>query len=260
MVDDHTSNNSLEGLGGRVHVMAGVDDLVDKVADDLAARMLTAITSTGAFHLALSGGSTPKVLFQRLVIDPRYRSLPWEKSHIWQVDERVVGDEDEKRNWKMMRELLVDHIALPAAHAHAMPVLDDAGDERYEAELRHLLGERDGEPRLDYVLLGMGGDGHTASLFPQTPALDERDRWVVFNDGDSIAAPRPRMTMTYPLINGGRTVAALITGESKRAMLQRVALRGDDAATLPITGVDTEPTGGELVWYLDSAAAGAVDE
>lgn len=251
------TDGALVNLGGRIHVMADVDDLVDKLADDLAVRMMSAIGQTGAFHVALSGGSTPKVLFRRLVIDPRYRSLPWDKCHVWQVDERCVGDNDERRNWKMIRELLVDHVDLPGGHAHPMPVNQAGGDVMYEADLREHLGLREGGPRLDYVLLGMGSDGHAASLFPHTPAVDERRRWVVFNDGDSVARPRPRMTMTYPLINAGRTIAPLIVGESKRAMLQRVALGGDDVATLPITGIEADEQHGELIWYLDAAAAGA---
>ena len=243
--------------GGRI-ISPTADDLIDLLAHDLleAARQRT--SRSGVFHLALSGGSTPQALYSRLMIDPRYRLMPWPLTHIWIVDDRCVSFDDERSNYRMIREFIVEHVNIPDNHVHAMRVLEPAGDREYEADLRAALTNREAEGRLDYVLLGMGGDGHTASLFPQTPALRETERWAVFNDGEAMAAPRPRMTMTFPLINAARQIAVLVTGESKHAMLQRVAVSSDSpdaVARLPITGVRPEHEDGKLTWFLDYPAA-----
>jgi len=251
---------AIAGLKGRAIVMSDVHDLIDKMADDLLGKAIERFREAGVFHIALSGGSTPKILFRQLMTDPTYRVIDWSRTHVWIVDERCVGADDNRRNYKMIRELLIDHIPITADHVHPMPVDQQSGDQQYDTDLRATIGPIDnaGVPRLDYVLLGMGGDGHTASLFPHTPALSVRDRLVTFNDGDTVAEPRPRMTMTYPLINAARTIAPLVTGSAKHAMLQRVAAAGastNHIDDLPITGIQPTSEDGELIWYLDDAAA-----
>lgn len=248
------------GLRGSRIIARTVDELIDLVAHDVIESARQATSRAGVFHLALSGGSTPQALYRRMMIDPRYRLMPWPLTHLWIVDDRCVPFSDDRSNYRMIREFIVEHVNIPEQHVHAMQVLEPTGDRDYEDELRAALHPHAAEPekRLDYVLLGMGGDGHTASLFPHTPALRETERWVVFNDGESIAAPRPRMTMTYPLINAARKIAVLVTGESKHAMLQRVAVSSDspDAVhTLPITGVRPVHEDAQMIWYLDDAAA-----
>jgi len=136
-----------------------------------------------------------------------------------------------------------------------MPVLEDDGDKKYEADLHEALDHPAITGRLDYVLLGMGGDGHTASLFPQTDGLSVTDRWVIFNDGETVAEPRPRMTMTYPLINTARFIAILVTGEGKYGTLQHVSLAKDDVQRFPITGVQKVHPDTQLIWYLDHGSA-----
>jgi len=247
------------GLRGERVIAADADTLIDLLARDMAQFAHMRVRECGAFHLALSGGSTPQALYQHLMIDPRYRLFPWPQTHLWLVDDRCVAFDDERSNWRMIRELIVDHVDMPAEQVHPMPVLEDDGDAAYEAALRAALRAEGVGGRLDFVLLGMGGDGHTASLFPHTAALDEAKRWVVFNDGETVAEPRPRMTMTYPLINSARRIAALITGDSKHAMVQAISLALDrddaDVARLPITGVQPIYDDATLVWYLDRAAA-----
>jgi len=252
---------ALRHLPGRVIVMRDTDELIDKVAGDLTMRAIERVAEHNVFHLALSGGNTPKMLFRRLLVDPAFRGLPWTQTHIWQVDERVVEDDSEQRNFRMIREHLLTQIPTPPQQAHAMPVLDREGDQSYEDNLRATVRDVDqrGTPRLDFVLLGMGGDGHTASLFPQTPALNEQRRLCVFNDGHSIAAPRPRLTMTYPLINAAREIGILVLGEAKHAALQRIARSPDDLQQLPITGIAPAHDDAELTWYLDEAAAGGAE-
>jgi len=249
------------GLPGRRVIEPDADKLVDKLAEDLLSTANRRVGSAGVFHLALSGGSTPQALYRHLIIDPRYRTFPWPRTHLWIVDDRCVDFDDERSNYKMIRELIVDHVTMEPQQVHPMPVLETEGDQAYERDLREMLNADGGDGRLDMALLGMGGDGHTASLFPDTPALGETERWVLFNDGESVASPRPRMTMTYPLINGARTIAALITGTSKTPKLMeaaRAAQQPIDAETvraLPIAGVAPAHTDAELVWYLDYNAA-----
>jgi 6-phosphogluconolactonase len=242
-------------VGGRV-ITPTVDALIDLLGQDLMSCALRRVDEAGVFHLALSGGSSPQALYQRLMIDPQFRGMPWVRTHLWIVDERVVPFDDERNNFKMIRQLIVDHAPIPVTQVHPMPVEDPEGDVAYEQELRATLGQAGN--RLDYVLLGMGPDGHTASLFPQTPGLSETGRWVVFNDGPLVAAPRPRMTMTYPLINTARRIAILITGQGKHAMLSRVASAGSSPAAvteLPITGIRPALPDTTLAWFLDEAAA-----
>ena len=243
------------GLSGRRVIRSDADELIDDVAIAMQTIARRRIAEAGVFHLALSGGSTPQRLYQRLMIDPRYRLLPWARTHLWLVDERCVELDDDRSNFNMIRELIADHSDIPPAQVHPMPVLDAVGDQRYEEDLREALGDPVCEDRLDFILLGMGADGHTASLFPRTKALRERERWVVFNDGETVAEPRPRMTMTYPLINAARHIAALITGEAKHATLQHAALAEHDPQRFPITGVEPTYEDTELTWYLDHAAA-----
>jgi 6-phosphogluconolactonase len=245
------------GLPGRAVVRVDVDALLDKAAGELTVRAIARVEAAGVFHLALSGGSTPIAMFHRLLIDPNFRSLPWMQTHLWQVDERCVPDDDDRRNMRMIRENLVAQVPIGADQVHAMPVGDRQGDRAYEAVLREALGNVDmrGTPRLDYVLLGVGGDGHTASLFPRSPALAERNRLIVFNDGPTVVEPRPRMTMTHRLINAARTIGVLALGEGKRRAIGRIGAEPRDPTALPITGIEPVHPDAELIWYLDEPAA-----
>jgi 6-phosphogluconolactonase len=246
---------STRGLNGQRVIVPDADNLVDNLAGAIMGCASQRVSDAGVFHLALSGGKTPEALFRRLMVDPLYRRLPWNKTHIWLVDDRCVADTDDRSNAKLIREYIVNQVTMEPEQFHAMPVLDEEGDEQYERDLREALDDPNVAGRLDFVLLGMGGDGHTASLFPHTPALSERERWIVFNDGDAVAEPRPRMTMTYPLINAARQIAVLVAGEGKHATLQHVSLANDDIERFPVTGIDPLFDDGLLTWYLDHSAA-----
>jgi 6-phosphogluconolactonase len=195
----------------------------------------------------------------RLVTDPKFRGLPWKKTHLWVVDERRVPESDARNNWRMIRESLADHVPTPDEHKHPMPTLADDPANAYEATMTRIFGfgPRQGVAQLDFVLLGMGGDCHTASLFPQSPALGVENRWIANNDGPRVVPPA-RITMTYPLLNAARRLAVLAVGGNKHEALGRVAsLHGQgitDIAEVPISGI--QPIGGTLTWYLDDAAAG----
>jgi 6-phosphogluconolactonase len=243
-------------LWGIVHVAADADRLFDALASVLMGAAFEAVRERGIFHLAVSGGSTPEPFYMRLIIDPRYRAMPWLQTHLWMVDERRVGQDDPLSNYRMICESLADHADIPPSQRHPMPVASKNPAGAYEEELRRFFGEDIDVPRMDFILLGMGEDGHTASLFPHSSALVIRDRWIAVNEDDHVTPPR--VTMTYPLINAAKEIAILVTGENKADTVRRVAEQmkdGVDPAHLPITGV--RPThGGRLVWYLDAAAAG----
>lgn len=239
-------------LPGEVIVAASVDELIDLLAADLVVHAENCVRQFGDFHLALSGGSTPQPLYERLMYDPNYRRLPWRRTHLWLVDERRVPFDDERSNFRMIHETIVEHADIPVEQVHPMPPLVDAPDIDYERELRESLAWREkGQDRLDYVLLGMGEDGHTASLFPHTAPVRERERFVLVNEGRNVVPP-DRITMTLPLINSARLIAIMVTGAKKAAMLRRVAQRDGTVDDLPIRGI--HPLNGELKWYLDAAA------
>lgn len=275
-------------LPGKTHVAFDADALYDDLASAMLAASIDAIGRRGLFHAALSGGKTPEPFLIRLVTDPRFRHLPWQHTHLWLVDERRVPYTDEKSNWKMVKETLADHVPMRKRQLHPMPVdgADPAG--QYEAEIRRVFAtpayvappqpdelaprgaapshpepptSQGGMPRLDFVLLGMGDDAHTASLFPGSPALGESTRLIAVNEGPAVTPP-PRVTMTYPLLNAARKLAVLVVGEKKLPTLRRIDAQlrssGPDPLAMPITGIS--PADGELTWYLDPAAAGEEPE
>lgn len=244
-------------LPGTVVVRESADEIIDSIAADLFFQANACVRTFGDFHLALSGGRTPEPLYTRLMYDPAFRSLPWKRTHLWVVDERRVPPEDERSNFRMIRETIVEHSDIPGEQVHPMAATEDDADARYEKELREHLGWRDkGHDRLDFVVLGMGSDGHTASLFPGSAALEAEGRLVLMNEGPAVPAPA-RVTMTLPFLNASRFVGVLVTGEAKRATVARIAAALRRAGEppvheLPVLGV--RPLAGELRWYLDRAA------
>ena len=192
-----------------------VDDVAAAGADFIVARAVDAISDRGQFTMALSGGSTPWVMLRKLA----KHDLPWQFVKILQVDERVVPDGDPERNLVHIMDNFVDRITLPPENLYAMPVTDDDLDgaaHRYEQSLIEVAGT---SPVLDVVHLGVGGDGHTASLVPDDPVLEVGDRDVAATD--TYGGLR-RMTLTYPIINRARHILWLITGQGKAEVLNRL--------------------------------------
>jgi 6-phosphogluconolactonase len=241
-------------LPGEKLVRRSADEVIDALAADIVVESLRCVRRFGDFHLALSGGSTPQPLYERLMICPTCRSLPWQNAHVWIVDERCVPFDDERSNFRMIRETIVEHSDIPPQQVHPIPAMSRNADLEYEKTIRETLCWREKhEDRLDLVLLGMGPDGHTASLFPHTEALHETKRLVVFNEAKAPPLVQ-RVTMTYPLINSARFIAVLVTGASKAATIQRMVSGHDTPEDMPIKGV--RPVNGTLRWYLDAAACG----
>lgn len=251
----------MKNLPGSVHISPDTEALFDALGESFMSAAMSAVESRGVFHCALSGGGTPEPFYVRLVTDPKFRMIPWAKTHFWIVDERCVPEDHDKSNIKMIREAMTEHVPTPVEQVHPMPVLSDdpAGD--YEAELAEAFGIDEppssyNHPRMDFILLGMGGDCHTASLFPESPAL-YASRWIDTNDGEKVVPP-PRVTMTYPMLTAARELVVLAVGGGKTAALQRVAdqcATGEpDIVQIPISGIAEASS--RLTWYLDDAAAG----
>ncbi len=224
-----------------------------------AAERAVADPQRGRFLVALSGGSTPRALHQALVA--HYRDLiPWERVQVFWGDERCVPPDHAESNYRMARETLLEHVPLPAANIHRMPgerTDYDAAAADYEAEIRQVFGmPPDVLLRFDLILLGMGPDGHTASLFPGTAALHEKSRLVVANRGTK--PPPQRLTFTYPLINSARQIMFLVAGSDKAEALRDVLSGQATIEERPAVGV--RPAEGEVCWMVDREAMRLVDE
>ncbi len=223
---------------------------------ELFVRLAAEAQAAGrTFSVALSGGSTPRTLFSLLASEAWRSRVNWANIAIFWSDERAVPPDDLQSNYRMAKEALLDHVAVPPERVHRMPAertpLVTVAD-AYAAEIRHTLGVgRARTPRLELVMLGMGPDGHTASLFPETTALEDRHRLVAANHVPKLGADR--LTFTPKLINAAAHVLFLIAGEDKAAALREV-LEGDRRPSLyPAQLVG--PENGTLHWYADKAAA-----
>jgi 6-phosphogluconolactonase len=230
-----------------VEVFPDPESLAMAAANAIADALAAAIDRNGRATLALSGGSTPAETYRRLAA---HRGVDWSRVHVCQVDERCVPPNDSHSNWRMIRETLLAPAGVASDHAHRMegerPPEDGARD--YEGRLRDLFPG--GAPALDAVVLGIGEDGHVASLFPDSRGLDERTRGVLHTEAPSTSPVRDRLTLTLPVLNAARLALFVVTGEAKRPAVAR-ALAGD--ANVPASLV--RPPGGRLVWLLDAAAS-----
>jgi 6-phosphogluconolactonase len=245
--------NALAGLRGRLVVEDTPEAIARRLADDLIGVLRKRIAEAGIAHLALSGGNSPQGLYRMLAQDGRLGAGDWARIHLWLVDERCVAETDPRLNFGMIRSLLIDHVPIPTDQVHPMPAALSDGDRRYEGELRAALVPAS-EGRLDAAVLGVGHDGHTASLFPHSPALEESQLWVRFNDGDTVMPPRPRMTLTFAVLCATRFLAVLVTDATKHQALRAAASAPDDVYEHPANGI--RPTrDGRLVWYLTREVA-----
>jgi len=213
-----------------------------------------AVASVGRFAVALSGGSTPKRLYEILATAPLCDRFPWSRTHMFFGDERMVPPDDTESNLRMARMALLDHVPIPPGNIYPMPTGGAPEDEAraYQATLEAYYGGETldaGRPRFDVVLLGLGENGHTASLFPGTASLDEALAWVA---AVTTGVPQPRLTLTYPALASSGIIAFLVAGASKATVLARV-LAGDRSE--PAARVTTS---GSLIWFVDSAAAKAL--
>jgi 6-phosphogluconolactonase len=239
----------------QVEVLADLDGVAHAAADMFVELSQAVVAGGGGFNIALSGGSTPRALNELLATSP-YRSLvDWSKIHFFWGDERLVPPDDAESNYRMARETLLSHVPVPDIQVHRIPT--ELGDPEavaaaYEEELQRVFQLSPGQlPQFDLIFLGMGPDGHTASLFPHTAGLEVTDRLVIANYVPRLAAHR--ITLTAPVINYAAVVVFLAAGSDKAAALAKVLegpLDPDEFPAQRISLVD-----GDLYWLVDRAAA-----
>jgi 6-phosphogluconolactonase len=231
-----------------IEVLPDSKALIQRSLELVLEKLRQAIAERNTATIALSGGSTPKPLYEALA----QQDLPWEKLQIFWGDERYVPHDHPDSNALMARQAWLDKVPIPAANIHPMPTDEsDPNDAatRYDRELRQLLKLEQGQfPQIDVMLLGMGDDGHTASLFPRTNALQVCDRLVTVGNKDG----QPRITLTIPVINESKAIIFVVAGENKQAALAQIFAPDPDTETYPSSLI--HPEHGELWWLLDQAA------
>ncbi len=228
----------------KIEATAGDQAAAQRAASFIAEEARAAVAGRGGFVMAVSGGRTPWIMLRALGEE----EMPWESVHVFQVDERVAPAGDADRNWTHIQESLLEHAPIRPENVHAMPVESadlETAAKQYAALLSKIAGS---PPVLDLVHLGLGPDGHTASLVPNDPVLGVRDRDVALT---GIYQGRRRMTLTYPAINRSRRILWLATGSEKRAMLARL-FSGD--SSIPAGGISRD----NAVVIADRAAAGSL--
>ncbi len=228
-------------------ILADTPSLIEAAAEQFVSVARSAIAKRGVFYVALAGGSTPKGLYQKLATSPYVEQIDWTRVHLFFGDERCVLPTHDESNFKMAREAMIDHVPIPQTNVHRMPTEEGVAPEvaiRYCWKMKEILQEQP----LDLVLLGLGPDGHIASLFPDTAALeattmttslyvDKFESW--------------RVTLTYPTINAARQVIVFIAGEAKADIVR-------DITTEAVHGLPVQLLApqGEYYWFMDQAAAG----
>jgi 6-phosphogluconolactonase len=237
-----------------IRILPGPEELARAAAEEVARRLVVAVTERGRATIALAGGSTPRRLHAHLASEAG-SAVPWDRVVVFWGDERHVPPDHADSNYRMALESLLSRVPIPPYHAHRIRgELQDADEaaREYEDVLRAAfgIGPRD-VPRFDVVLLGMGADGHTASLFPGTSAVSERSRLVTSTWVERLAAHR--VTMTLPVFDAAAAVLFVVSGEDKSATLRDVIQGPSAGERLPSQLV--RPHAGELLWLLDRAAA-----
>jgi 6-phosphogluconolactonase len=235
-----------------VRIFDDVAEVAEAAAKAFIAVARAAIAERGRFTVALAGGSTPKRAYELLASEDYESRIDWSKAHIFFGDERCVPPGDAESNYRMANEALLARVALPPVNIHRMNGVGDAvaNARLYEDEMRTYFNDAMW-PRLDLVLLGLGEDGHTASLFPGTQALNEEVAWVAANWVEKIGAYR--ITLTPPAINHARHLVFVVTGENKAEPLREVLESENDPVRLPAQLI--KPVDGSLEWFIDKAAS-----
>lgn len=237
-----------------VRVLASAAAVARAAANELRRRARRAVAERGRFAVALSGGSTPRLLFRELATAAP-GEIPWHQVDLFWSDERTVPPDHPDSNYRMAHEELISRVDVPAANVHRLRGEDPdparaAAD--YEADVRRFFDLKEGQlPRFDLVFLGMGADGHTASLFPGSEVLTQQQHLVAAPWVDTLKSRR--LTLTARAINHASCVVFLVAGEDKAATLRRVLEGPPRPPELPSQGI--EPSDGELLWLVDTAAA-----
>ncbi len=240
-----------------IEVINDVSALAERAANLFLTAAQEAVSARGKFSVALAGGSTPLRMYDLLACEPYSLKIEWSKCHLYWGDERCVPPTHVDSNYRQSADHLISRVDIPAKHIHRiqgeLPPIQAA--EQYQTELQRYFEQT---PVFDLILLGLGPDGHTASLFPGTPALEEKEKWVT---GVPHSAPPPplvdRVSLTLPVINAARQILFLVAGADKAEIVARIFKAPGAEATLPAQRVN--PNAGRLTWLVDVAAMGKVD-
>ena len=240
--------------GGELVVLPDGAALAEEAARRFVALAQAAVKDNGRFSVALSGGSTPRALYERLARSPYRDQIDWDRILMFWGDERYVAPDDVESCFRMAREALLAHVPIHAANIYPVPTVGGTPEGAASAYAETLVATFSAElPRFDLILLGMGPDGHTASLFPGHPEAVAPSGELVVAVHDSPKPPPTRISFTFKLINAAANVLFLVTGADKAATLRDVLRGPHDPARLPAQGV--RPVQGALVWLVDAAAA-----
>ena len=238
-------------------IFPDAEALVEGASSYIAEQLTQAVAERGRATIALSGGNTPKRIYGRLAASPDRDRVDWPRVHVYFGDERCVPPDHPDSNYRMARLTLLDHVPLPPGNVHRIRGEEEPARaaELYSAELESAFGASSAAgPRsasFDLVLLGLGEDGHTASLFPGLPAVTERSHWVVAHYVEAVKMWR--ITLTPVVLNAARNVAFIVSGAAKAAVLSKVLEGPFQPELLPSQII--RPTHGNLCWLLDAAAA-----
>jgi 6-phosphogluconolactonase len=241
----------------QVVVCPNAEVLAERAAERIVAAAAGAIAARGRFTLALAGGSTPEKAYALLTQPAQMGRIDWQKTYLFFGDDRFVPHDDPRSNYAMAQRSLLARAPIPANHILAIPTdrpSTAASAADYTRTLADFFGVAPGQavPRFDLILLGMGDDGHTASLFPGKPAIHEQSAWVVSSPPGVLPPPVERVTLTFPVLNAAREVLFLVTGEKKAAPLRDAIEGSPDVDRVPASAV--RPSDGTLVWLIDEAA------
>jgi 6-phosphogluconolactonase len=247
-----------------VRIFDNIEQVAEAAADLFVRSATTAIELRDVFSACLSGGTTPGQMYELLASPAYTKQLDWQKIHFFWGDERCVPPDDPLSNYRMANELLLDHIQIPPANIHRIhsEIPCDQAVREYEIELSRFFDTKKpsiSKTTFDLLLLGLGEDGHTASLFPGSPALGIQNRLVVHVEHHTPPGPQiDRISLTMPAINRSRTVVFLVTGAGKAHIFARILEPHPDQPPLPAGMV--QPNDGALVWLVDSKAADQLPE
>jgi 6-phosphogluconolactonase len=237
----------------KIHIFNDRRELADRLASDFQTAVEHGKDGGKGIFIALSGGSTPRVFFERLALPPYLERVPWSHVNLFWGDERCVPPDDEQSNFKMANDTFISKVNIPDPNVHRIIGEDPPESEavRYANEIRKNVSFNNGFPEFDWIFLGMGTDGHTASLFPDAPTLKEMKSICVVAEHPETG--QKRISLSLPVINNAKRVSFLVAGKEKAKVLKEILEKGD--STLPYPASKIHPENGVLEWYLDKAAA-----
>lgn len=244
--------------GPEIIITRDLEELSQKAAEFIAGFITDLEKTKERIAIALSGGTTPKRLYERLAIGPFHKDIPWNQVHLFWGDERFVPPGHPDSNYRMVYEALISKVPIPSENVHRMPgemAYPQAAADEYEENLHRFFGSSpEGWPRFDLVILGVGSDGHTASLFPGSEALKERRRWVAAPYVEKLNAYR--LTLTLPVFNSADQVIFLVNGKEKARIVKELLAGYNTKTIFPVQMI--KPRHGKPIFFLDRPSASLI--